>query len=806
MTDLRHALRALRGAPGFTVAAILVLALGIGATAAMFGVVDGVLLRPLPYREPGRLVAVTASNPREGDGFPPSVADVEAWRREARGFAGFGLARGESLLLRSAEGAENVTTAHVSDGFFGVLGARMQLGRPFAPDEERQAARVLVLSHALWMQQFGGAADVVGRALDFAEGSYTVVGVLPAEATYPGWAQAYVPLSTIPGRREALTNHAARIDNFVVARLAPGTTVEAAGTSIAAAARALAERVPENKDWTARVQPLQEAIATGTERPLWVLLGAVGAVLLIACANVANLQLVRAASRRQELAVKAALGAPRWRLVRQLLAESALLSAAGSVLGLVLATWLVALVRQAASAVLPRVPEIGVDARVAAFGVGVALLTALLAGLVPAVSASHAALASTLREGGRGTVHGTGRRPLRAVLVAGEIALALVLLVGAGVLVRSFARLRAVDPGFDAAHVLAVRMEPPKARYATPEQLGALYARLEARVARIPGVAAVGFTNHMPFGGGIMGTRLEGGPEPVNPAGANAIYRTPDAGYLPAIGATFVRGRNFTDAEMTPAGTAVIVNEALAQTRWGTLDVLGKSVTYFRQAQGRADYNTPVTATVVGVVRDVAQNAIGQSASPELYVPSASNTWRWGHLAVRAHGDPAALASAVRKAIAAEDRDIAVPGARPVAEMAAGSIATQRFATALLGAFAGAALLLAALGVYGVMAYAVSQRTQEIGIRTALGATPAQVWRLVLGSGLRIAGAGVAAGLLLSLAATRTLEGLVFGVSVRDGASFAAGSVVLGLVAVLASWLPARRAAGLDPARVLRAE
>lgn len=805
MTDLRHALRALRGAPGFTVAAILILALGIGATAAMFGVVDATLLRPLPYREPARLVAVTSSNPREGDGFPPSVADVDAFRRTARGFDGFALARGESLLLRGADGATNVTTAHVSDGFFGVLGARLAVGRPFAPDEERSAARVLVLSHAFWMQQLGGDAGVVGRTLDFAEGPYTVVGVLPPEATFPAWAQAYAPLAALPARREALTNHAVRVDNFVVARLAPGTTLDQGRASLAAAARALADEVPEDRDWTAKIQPLRDALATGTERPLWMLLGAVGAVLLIACANVANLQLVRAAARRQELAVKAALGAPRWRLVRQLLAESALLSLAGAALGLLLAAWLVALVRQLAGAVLPRVPELAVDGRVAAFGIAVALLTAALAGLVPALGASRAALATTLREGGRGTGQGGGRRPLRGALVAGEIALALVLLVGAGVLLRSFARLRAVDPGFDAAHVLAVRIEPPKARYDTPEKLDALYRRLEARVGRVPGVATVGFTNHMPLGAGIIGTRLEGG-TPANANGANAIYRTPDEQFLAAIGATIVTGRGFTPDDMRPASTTVLVNETLARQRWGSLDVVGKPVTYFKQAQGRPDYNMPVSATVVGVVKDVAVNALGAPAGGELYVPSTSNPWRWGHLAVRATGDPATLASAVKRAIAAEDRDIAVPSAQPAAAMASSSIATQRFAAGLLGGFAGTALLLAALGVYGVMAYSVSQRTHELGIRAALGATPGQVWRLVVGGGLRIALGGVVAGLVLALVATRSLEGLVFGVSVRDAASFAGGAVVLVAVALGASWVPARRATRLDPARVLRAE
>jgi putative ABC transport system permease protein len=471
----------------------------------------------------------------------------------------------------------------------------------------------------------------------------------------------------------------------------------------------------------------------------------------------------------------------------------------------VLATWLVALVRQGAAQALPRVPEIAIDGRVAAFAIAVAALTALMAGVIPAFVASRQAMAPTLREGSRGTGKGA-RRGVRGVLVAGEIALALVLLVGAGVLLRSFAILRAVDPGFDAEHVLAVRVEPPKSRYDSPEKLQALYDRLLARVAPVRGVRRAGFVHHMPLGAGVMPTRLEGPEQPVNPAGAAAVYRTPDPGYVEAMGVKVLRGRAFTADDMRPTSTVVVVNETLARQRWGSIDVVGKGVTYFKQAQGRPDYNTPVTATVVGVVNDKVLSSLGQPAAPEIWVPSAANTWRWGYLAVRTTGDPAALASSVRRAVGAEDRDISIASVTPAMQMAASGIADRRLRTALLGAFAGAALLLAALGVYGVMAYAVTQRTHELGIRAALGASPRQVWRLVVGSGLRIAGAGVGVGLVLSLVATRTLEGMVYGVTVRDGASFAAGGLVLGLVALAASWLPARRAMRMDPARVLRAE
>ena len=807
MTDLRYALRALRGAPGFAAAAILVLALGIGATAAMFSVVDGVLLRPLPFREPARLMELTAGHPREGEGYPPSHADFVDWRTSARGFDGMALARGEALLLRGTDGAKALTTAHVTDGFFPVLGARMLLGRGFAPDEEGPAARkAIVLSHGTWMRELGGDSAIIGRTLDFAEGQYTVVGVLPPEVTWPQWAQAYAPIATVPQRREALVRRDARIDNYAVARLAPGTSLAAGRASLAAAARAIAEQHPENAGWTASIRPLRDTIVGQSRQPLLVLLGAVGAVLLIACANVANLQLVRATARRQEMAVRAALGAGRWRIARQLLAESAVLAAIGAGAGLVLAGWLVALVRRVAADALPRVPEIAVDGRVAAFAVAIAALTAVIAGLVPALGASRDALAGTMREGSRGGGQGGARRPLRTALVVSEIALALVLMVGAGVLLRSFANLKAVDPGFDADAVLAVRLEPPASRYDTPEKLIALYDRLQAQLRRTPGVARVGFTNHLPFGQGFIGTPLRGPGAPTEGPGSFAVYRTPDESYFAALGQRVVRGRDFTAADMTPTSTSVIVNQTLARERWGSAEPVGQTVTYLKQAQGRPTFNTPVTATVVGVVNDVSSFSVADPASAELYIPSDADIWRWGYLVVRAEGDPAALTTAVRKVIAAEDRDVSIARMQPMSELAANGIADRRFAMGLLGAFAGVALMLAAIGVYGVMAYTVVQRRHEIGIRTALGASPHQVLRLVVGSGARIAAAGVAIGLALSWFAARTLEGMVFGVGVRDVLTFATGSAVLVVVALLASWIPARRAARLEPARVLRAD
>jgi predicted permease len=776
----------------------------------VFTAVDAVLLRPLGYAHPERLVSVYSRHPRQGDFYPPSYPDFRDWR-DAAGEAVEGMAfvRGETLLLRGSEGARPITGAHVSESFFRVMGARPLLGREFAPDEERPGGpRVLVLKYAAWQREFGGDPAVVGRTLDFAEGPYTVIGVMPPGFTYPGWGDAYAPLATLPHRRESLEARAYRVDNRVVARLRPGVAEARAAAQLDAVARRLAAAYPaENAGWGAQVVSLREETVGGVRTSLLVFLGAVGLVLLIACADVANLLLVRATARAREVAVRAALGASRWRIARQLLAESLVLAAAGGALGALLAVWGVHLLKAAAPPDLPRLDEVGVDAAALAFTGFVSVATALAFGAVPALHASRVDLHEAMREGSRGAGQGARGLRLRSALVVAQVALAVVLLVGAGVLLRSFAKLRDVSPGFDPAPLLAVRVEPPAARYDTPEKLAGLYGRLEEAVGAVPGVQRVAFINHLPLvGAGIPTPVVAEGQTRQPDSAAVTLFRVVDAGYFAALGQPVVRGRALAPADMGTSSTALVVNETFVRQYWGTADPVGRRVGVRKQAGGFPDYGAPIGGQVVGVVRDVAFRQLGDPPLPEVYVPMPVNPWRWGFLVVRAHGDPAALTGAVRRAVASVDRDVAIVRAVPVSTLLAETFTARRFSTTLLTAFAAAALVLAAVGVYGVISYAVAMRTHEIGVRTALGAQRRDVIALIVGAGAKLALAGVVVGLTLAAAVTRVLEGMVYGVGVRDAATFAAGGLLLAGVAVAASCVPAMRAARVDPVRALRAE
>ena len=809
MNDLRFALRSLRKTPGFTLSAVLALALGIGATTAVFSVVNGVLLRPLGYADPDRLVLVYATHPRQGPFYPPSIPDFQDWRAQSRdAFEDMAIMRGDGLLLRGTDGAQNVLVAHVSEGFFRVLGARPLLGRAFTADEERPGGpRVVVLKHATWQTRFGSDPGVVGRTLDFAEGAYTVVGVMPRGFDVPFWGEFYAPLHTLPKARDALTRRDFRVDQLVIGRLKPGVTVEQATARLRVVAAGLQRAYPaEDAEWSAEAYSLRDQTVSNVRQSLLVLFGAVGVVLLIACADVANLLLVRATGRARELAVRAALGASRWRVARQLLAESLVIALVGGGIGLLLAVWGVDLLKSGAPAGLPRLDEVGVDGGVLAFTAATALLTALVFGVAPALHASRVQLAETMREGSRGAGRGAGQQRLRAAIVVTQIALALVLMVGAGLLLRSLSRLRDVSPGFDPAPLLTLRVEPPAARYDTPEKLLALYRRLERDVAALPGVERVGFVNHLPLSGSGIVTPVATDAKPTAGQENWALFRVADDQYFPTLGQPLKEGRVFTAADMHAASTAVLVNEVVARRYWPNASALGQRITVYRQSVGRPTYNQPVHGQVVGVVRNVAFRDLTAEATPEVYVPLPVDPWRSAFLTVRAARDPAALTASVRRAVMAVDADIPVAKIETVSSLMANGLADRRFSATLLAAFAGAALLLAAIGIYGVMAYAVEQRTHEIGVRTALGAQRADVLRLIVGSGARLAAVGVVLGVALAVASTRLLQSMVYGVGVRDVGTFAAGALVLASVALLACLVPARRATRVEPMAVLRGE
>jgi putative ABC transport system permease protein len=689
------------------------------------------------------------------------------------------------------------------------MGTRPLLGRWFAPDEERPGGpRVVVLKYATWQGRFGGDPGVVGRTLDFAEGAYTVVGVMPRGFGFPDWADVYAPIATLPQLRDALVKRDFRVDTRVVGRLRPGVTLEQATARLAVVSRRLQQAYPaDNEAWTAQAYSLRDDLVGNVRQSLLVLFGAVAVVLLIACADVANLLLVRATGRARELAVRAALGASRWRVARQLLTESVVIAVAGGALGLLVASWGVDLLKSGAPAGLPRLDEVGVDGGVLAFTAATALLTALVFGGAPALQASRVQLAETMREGSRGAGRGGAQQRLRSGLVVAQIALALVLMVGAGLLLRSFSRLRDVGPGFDPAQLLTLRVTPPPARYDTPEKLAALYRRLEEAVEPLPGVERVGFINHLPVSGSGVVTTVETGAKPPAAGQENwALFRVADNRYFPALGQQVKEGRAFTPADMHPASTAVLVNEVVARQYWPNGSALGQRITVYRQAAGRPPYTQPVHGQVVGVVGNVAYRDLTAEPTAEVYVPLPVDPWRSAFLTVRAARDPAQLTASVRRAVMAVDADIPVAKIETVSSLMANGLADRRFNTTLLAAFAGAALLLAAIGIYGVMAYAVEQRTHEIGVRTALGAQRADVLRLIVGSGARLAALGVVIGVAMAAASTRLLQSMVYGVGVRAVGTFAAGAVVLASVALLACLVPARRAARVEPMTVLRGE
>ncbi|AHG87816.1 permease [Gemmatirosa kalamazoonensis] len=824
-SDLTLALRSLRRAPGFLTAVVLTLALGIGATTAIFTVVDAMLLRPLPYRDAARLVAVWANPANDATiPTPASYPDFADWRAALGGrrFDDVAFARSEGLLLRGTESAVSLNVAYVSDGFFRVLGGRPLLGRTFRPDEERAGApHVIVLGHRLWRTRFGADPSVIGRTLDFAEGSYTVVGVMPPGYEYPGrWTEAWAPLAPLAAERPAvaqrLERRDLRVDSRVIARLAPGVSAASVGADLAAVARRLAVEHPDaNRDIGAHVVPLREELVGSVRTQLLVLLGAVGLLLLVACADVANLSLVRATARARELAVRAALGAERARLLRRLLAESVVVALAGGAFGVLLAIGGVAALRRAApepplSSAVPRLDAVAVDGRVLAFALVVSLATVLLFGLGPALNALRAGSARTLREGTRSLGGGAGARRFRDAVTVAQVALTLVLLVGGGLLGRSFLALRAQDAGFPVERLVVLRVAPLAERYETPERLVALYDRLRAAAAAIPGVRAAGIVNHLALTGAGIPTRVRiaGGPDTLG-----ALFRVADGGYFAASGIPVRRGRALDDADQARAATPdaadvpAVVDAELARTTWPGQDPLGRRFTVFKQASGRADFGRPVQAVVVGVAGDVKFQSLADATPiPTVYLPMTVNPWRWGYLVVRAAGDPAALVASVRRAVRGVDPDIPVTDVRTGATLVGDTMSQRRFDLALVLAFALSALALAAVGVYGVVAQGTVLRAGELAVRSAIGAGPTRLVRLVLRGAATLAGVGIVLGAALSVVATRVLGSLLFGVGRFDVVTYVGVAVVLGGVALLASAIPARRAARTDPAAVLRGD
>jgi len=803
LQELRFAARSLARNPGFTAVAVLTLALGIGANTAIFSVVNAVLLRPLPVSEPGRLVTVFH--------FYPSLGNLEAGMavptflemgERARSFSGVATRTGWGANA-AAEGAgepERLNGGLVTGAYFSTLGVPAALGRALLPaDAEGTGQKVVVLSGALWRRRYASDPGVVGRTLRLNGEAYQVVGVMPAgfRDLFDPRAELWAPLTFEPAQRTARTSEFMSL----VARLRPGVTPDQAEREMAAFAGRLKADHPGEypPDWSLRTRGIPEQL-TGDLRPaLLVLLGAVGFVLLIACANVANLLLARAAARQREVAVRAALGAGRGVLVRQLLAESVLLSLIGGV-GAVVLAWLgIRALRALQPDSLPGMDAISIDGPVLLYTLAVALATGILFGLAPALRASRADLQSTLRQGGRGSSDGGGRAMRRALIVT-EFALALMLLVGAGLLLRSFARLTNVDPGFDPENVLTAEVFLPTAQYTSDTARIAFMEQLTTAISAVPGVRAVGATTGIPFGGGwTQGFDVEGFQPGPNQPGPWGEHRVVTPGYREAMGIPLLRGRFFTDADRLGARPVVVVDRDLAERYWPGADPVGKRV-------GFAPGDSTRWMEVVGVVEHTGAAGVDAERRVQIYRPYLQSGLEFSVLAIRATGDPERLTGAVRAAVRSVDPALPLSKVRTMEARLADAVGPRRFSMLLLSVFAGIALLLASVGIYGVISFDVTRRTQELGVRMALGAERGGVLRLVLTQGLRPALLGVAIGIVGAVLLTRFLASQLYGIGATDPATFGVVVVLLLGIAALATLLPARRATRVDPIIALRAE
>jgi len=810
---LQQAGRSLARSPGYALAVILTLALGIGGAAAVTSVLRSVLLRPLPSAPADRVMSLFESDSL-GNIRPISYPTFQDLQTAApRPFEALAFARGLGLVLKGDGGAERLTAAYVTSDFFRALPSTAALGRTLLPDDFAPASSgVVVLSHRLWLRRFGGDPGIVGRALRLGEGMPVVVGVMPADYIYPPWAELFAPIGAIAAD-PALAQRTLHVDSRVVARLGAGVDSAQAVRELTPIAARLAEAYPADTGEyrTLGLSPAVDEVISGIGAQLRLVTFAAVLVLLIASVNIANLSLARAAVRGRELAVRTALGAGRGALLRLLATESAMLGAVGAGLGLLGAHWCVTLIRTAGQEVLPRAAEIQLDWRLVLGAAAVAVFLVVLLGVLPVVWRATTDLSAGLREG-RGAGAAPVRRRMRAGLVVAEFAIALVLLVGSGLLVRSLLRLQQVDPGFDVPHLVAAPIAPPSPRYDDPARALALYRAAVEAVSSEPGVEAVALTSHVPLTGAGIPTPVESDGTPAGTDPPQALYREVDERYFATAEIPLLQGRGFTADDMTHPGDAVLVNNVMARRWWPDGSAVGRRITVRKSVQGRPDFGEPVRATVVGVVGDVRHYGVEVEPGPEVYLPYTLVVWPRMALLVRVRGNPDAAVRQITGTLARLEPDLPLVGAalpggvETIGAILDQGLAYRRLIAGLLGAFTAPALLLAALGIYGVIAYLVAQRTGEIAIRLALGSTPAGVRRLVLRDGLRLALVGVMLGLAGALALTRLLRSELFEVSATDPVTLAGAAAVLVLVAALATWLPAQRATRVSPMEALRAE
>ena len=806
LQDLKYGLRVLGKNPGFAAIAILTLALGIGANTAIFTVVNGVLLRPLPFADPSRLVLVLEKNANFPTLVSTSYENYKDWREQSHSFTSMQASCFTNLTLTGAGDPERLPAHRMTAGIFPLLGITPGVGRAFRPEEDRaDGPPVAMISYALWQRRFGGSPDWIGKTIQLDSQAYTLIGVLPQGFLYLQPADVFVPFEpwakTLPDDRDW---HPGIIP---VARLKPGATIEQARAEMKTITQRLEKQYPlYDTGVSADVFHLQDRIVQNIRPALIVLLCAVGFILLIACANVANLLLARAASRSKEIAIRTALGAGRARVIRQLLIESVVIGVAGGVLGILLANASLGPLLKLAAKSVPNVGPIRIDYQVLAFAAFVSVLTGVIFGLIPAIGTAKLDLRETLNESSRGSTGDRAGRRIRSILVVSEIALAMLLLVGAGLLLRSFERLEAVSSGFPADHLLAADIPLSPAAYQKPEQKFQFFDRLLARIQTLPGVRSSGAASFLPMSGSgsIIHFNIFGRPPKNAHEFISAGYRTITPNYLETLGVPLLAGRRITEADSEKAPAVVVINTSMAHEFFGNQSPLGKKI----QLGALPDPQVP-WIEIVGVVGNV-RPGLGLEPQSEMYLPyrQADAVLPVFQLSVllRTTLDPTAEASALRSALHEVDRNQPLVNVRTMEDNMAASVYEPRFRTWLLGLFAFLALVLATIGIYGVMSYSVNQRTQEIGIRIAMGAQAAQVFRLVTGQGLRLALTGVAIGLAVSIALTRVLRSFLYQISALDPLTFGCVAGVLVAVAVCASYLPARRATRVDPLVALRYE
>jgi predicted permease len=807
LKDIRYGLRGLLKHTGFTAIVVITLALGIGASTAIFSVVNSVLLRRLPYKTAERIVAIQELDP-SGKLVQVTSANFLDWRAQNTVFEQLAAIKTTTSNLALSDHAERIDLAQTSANFFDVFGITPQYGRLFIPqDEQAGHPPVVVVSNALWQRRFGSDPSLVGKPITLDGQNYTVAGVAPAGFQYPDKTEVWLPpkrLAPELNDRQDVTQTRGMGYLAAVALLKPGVSVQQAATEMETITARLRQQYPDtNNRRFNRVVSLHEHLIGDTNKVLWLLLGAVTFVLLIGCANVANLLLASAASRQKEMAIRAALGASRWRVMRQLFTESTMLALAGGAVGLLVAFWGLAGITKLLPADFPRLNEIHMDWRVLAFTFGASVLTGILFGLAPALQISRPNVQETIRETGRGASGSLRQSRFRQALIVAEVALCVVLLAGAGLLFRSFLQLQSVNTGFVAQQVLTARLSPSGTNFVNDPDYVNFYSRVMEKISAVPGVQDVGMINTLPLAKGpTVGFKVEGHPVTTPDKWPGANYRSVSPNYFRAMSVPMVQGRAFTEQDKDGAPRVLIVNQELAHRVFPGENPVGKRIGF-----GSPDPNEqPIWWEIVGVAANVRSLELKEEPTSELYFSSLQNPFAGMSLVIRSSVEPSGLSAAVRQIVAEVDKSVPVSNVQTMDHIVSESITQPRFNLFLLALFGTVAMLLSAAGIYGVTAYTVTQRTHELGIRLALGAQVGDVLKMILGQGMAVIGVGLVLGLVSAFALMRLLRSLLFGVGENDPLTFAAITLVLLFVALLACYIPARRATKVDPLVALRYE